>query len=81
MVNFEAKLTETNHDYINYRLSPGKSAQAGGHGRNSGGQGAGHAIHVRLSIHVISSLCGRVPCYARIHRAMTMNWFDFFGRH
>ena len=30
MVNFEAKLTETNHDYINYRFSPGKSAQAGG---------------------------------------------------
>ena len=29
MVNFEAKLTETNHDYINYRFSPGKSAQAG----------------------------------------------------
>ena len=71
MVNFEAKLTETNHDYINYIFSLGKYAQAGGENRHSGGQGAGHAIHVRLSIHVINSLCGRVPCYARIHRAMT----------
>ena len=52
---------------------PASLLKPGEMNRNSGGQGAGHAIHVRLSIHVILSLCGRVPCYARIHRAMTMN--------